>query len=339
MTIAEKNREELAKKRDEFKALSSAFLPTSIVLSAIELGVFDALASGPQPPAAVAARVQADARSVGVLLSSLAALGYVNESGGSFENGELASTYLVRGAPQYEGDSAQMSLWFMRLAAGLSDVVRTGQPRQTMEEAVGSDPHLGALIARSMDQIAPDFLPAVLEHVPVGPTDHILDIGGAAGTYAHAMVARSPGARATVAELPNAAREARALIAARGWSQVDVLACDFRHEPLGGPYSVVFLSNVLHLLDPDAAATLLKRATAALRPGGRVVIKEMLGAEEGASPAGLAAYAVLMLLVSRGGRLHPESSYRRWCKGAGLSPPDRIDCWARSSLLIAHRPG
>jgi hypothetical protein len=45
-----------------------------------------------------------------------------------------------------------------------------------------------------------------------------------------------------------------------------------------------------------------------------------------------------MLYVSKGGALHPERDYVDWCLAAGLERPRRIDCWERSSLLIARRP-
>jgi len=334
------NEAEYAQKSKEFKSLSSAFFPTAIVLGALDLGVFDALAGGARSANELASAIGADARALRPLLVALAALGYVTRQGDRFEASEFAARALVRGSAGYEGDSALMSLWFMRRAAALAEVVRRGDPGGTMEDAVRDSANHGAMIVRAMDQIAPDFAAKVRENVALEGGERVLDLGGAAGTFARALIADHPRATAVVYELPHAAEEARRIHRARGWDdRMRVTEGDFRAAPdLGGPYDVVFASNVFHLLDPAAAKELVAKIARALAPRGRLVVKDMVGREDGELPQGLATYAVLMLLISRGGALHDEASYRSWCEAAGLTSFRRVDCWERSSLLFAEKP-
>lgn len=338
MLASAMNDEEFQAQLRDFKAMSSAFFAPAIVLSALELGVFEALREATSADD-LGERLALHPASLKSLLRSLVALGYLTKRGDLFENGAFAARALVPGQPAYEGDSALMSLWFLRLAGGLSNVIRTGAPEETMEEAIGHSDSRARIVVRAMDQVARGFTAGLDANLDLRGVETVLDIGGAAGTMAHALLERCPGARATVFELPNAAAEARRLVRERGWDQrVTIIEGDFRHDALGGPYDIVLVSNVFHLLEREACAALIRKAASCLNPGGRLVIKEMLGGEDGELPRGLASYAVLMLLISRCGALYDAKTYGDWCVEAGLEVPERIDCWERSSLLISRRP-
>lgn len=321
-----------------FQELSSGFFQPAVVLNAIELGLFTALGSDWLRAAEIAERIGCKPRPTEVLLGALAAFGYVQRDEDRFANTAFGQRVLVEGSSEYQGDSALMSLWFMRQMCFVGAAVRTGEAAETFEEAVRRSPELSRTLVRAMDQVSRSFLEAVVEHVPISPGGSVLDVGGASGSYGMALVEANPGARATILELPHAAEECRRMVRDRELTdRVEVRAGDFRVGPLGEGYDVVFCSNVFHLLDPDAAESLVRRSAEALRPGGRLVIKDMIG-DPGGEARGLAVYSTLMLVISRGGALYDAETYGEWIGAAGLEPPRRIDCWERSSLLIATKP-
>jgi cyclopropane fatty-acyl-phospholipid synthase-like methyltransferase len=323
----------------DFKALSSAFYAPAIVLGAIELGVFDAIAHGAHTPDAVAGAIKADARAVKVILTNLVSYGYLSREGPSFALAPFSEKALVSSSPFYEGDSARMSCWFHRLSGSLVQAARTGQPVETYEDAVKGNPEMAAVLVRAMDQISRAFLPELVKQLPMTGVSRMLDVGGASGSYAMALLEAAPATAGVVFELPNAAKETERIIAARHFAaRVSVKRGDLRQDELGhDEYDLIFFSNVFHLLDREMAARVVAKCARALRKGGRLVIKDMIGNEQGELP-GVASYQVLMLLISRGGALHDEQSYTRWCQEAGLSAVQRNNCWERSALLISSKP-
>ena len=80
-----------------------------------------------------------------------------------------------------------------------------------------------------------------------------------------------------------------------------------------GPWDVVYIGNVLHLLGPAPAAALVERAARALAPGGRLALQEVLG---DLSPQG-PSFGVMMLVSTPGGDAWTEGDYRGWMAAAG----------------------
>jgi predicted O-methyltransferase YrrM len=324
---------------EAFKDLSSAFFPTSIVLCAIELDLFTALESCPMEAIGLAEKLAVDSRALEILMTALASLGYLECDGRIYRNTPFATRALVRGNKDYEGDSALMSLWFMRLMGGLSETVRHGYGPETFEGAVSESSAKARLLACAMDQVSRGYTTELVKMIDMKGVRRLLDVGGAAGSFAMALVRAHNDVEATVLELPHVAAEARRLITERGMQErVKVCEGDFRMVPFGENYDIVFCSNIFHLCDTQLCSILVKKAAAALNPGGRLVIKDMIPEADQPMPQHMAMFSVLMLSLSRGGKLHDEVSYTQWCIEAGLEKPKRIDCWERSSLLIARKP-
>jgi hypothetical protein len=101
-----------------------------------------------------------------------------------------------------------------------------------------------------------------------------------------------------------------------------------------GPWDAVHLGNIVHLLDRDAAAALVARAAAVLRPGGLLLIGEVLGDRSPQGPG----FGVMMLVSTPGGDAWTEEAYRAWMAAAG-APLERVvaveDGWHH--LLIGRR--
>ena len=70
-----------------------------IVLSGIELSVFDTLDAGPLTAGELARTVGADDHSIAMLLHTLAALGYVTQMGSAYSNTAITAKWLVRRSP------------------------------------------------------------------------------------------------------------------------------------------------------------------------------------------------------------------------------------------------
>src|SRR3954447_13450222 len=84
--------------------LGTAFWASKVLLSAVELDVFTALAEmGPSDADTVATRVGLHGRSAADFLDALAALGMLRRLEGTYDSTTATATYLDRNKPSYIG--------------------------------------------------------------------------------------------------------------------------------------------------------------------------------------------------------------------------------------------
>ena len=89
--------------------LSTAYWESQTLLTATRLRVFDTLADGARTADEVAAALQLDARSTGLLLRACVGLGFLKQDGGRFENAPVAATFLVSRSPAFMGNVIRYS--------------------------------------------------------------------------------------------------------------------------------------------------------------------------------------------------------------------------------------
>ena len=163
--------------------------------------------------------------------------------------------------------------------------------------------------------VAARRVPATIEAVgPPTGRGRLLDIGGAPGSYAVGFA--GAGWDVTVMDLPDTLRAGAAWLEEAG---VSLLPGDAAQGVPAGPWDVVYLGNLLHLLAPGDAALLVARAAAQIVPGGLLAVQEVLG---DLAPQG-ARFGVMMLVSTPDGDAYPEGDYRRWMT-AGRVPVERV---------------
>jgi SAM-dependent methyltransferase len=143
--------------------------------------------------------------------------------------------------------------------------------------------------------------------LPISPGEVVLDAGGGTGALAELVARHREDARVVVLDLPAvAARVPRSL----GVAAVGADLC----EPWPVRADVILLARVLHDWGDEKAAHILERARSALRPGGRIVVVEMLLDER----THRGALCDLHLLVVSGGRERTFADFERLFRQAGL---------------------
>jgi 2-polyprenyl-3-methyl-5-hydroxy-6-metoxy-1,4-benzoquinol methylase len=114
--------------------------------------------------------------------------------------------------------------------------------------------------------------PQVEAHVP--RAGRILDVGCGHGLFALYLAARAPERQVVGVDI-----DADKLLSARHAAERAGLPVMFAQSADGvlpdGPWDVITVIDVLYLLGPEVALDLVRRAAAALAPGGVVVVKEI----------------------------------------------------------------
>jgi SAM-dependent methyltransferase len=161
---------------------------------------------------------------------------------------------------------------------------------------------------RAMRDVTAPRIPEVIAAVgPAPPGGRLLDVGGAPGVHARAFAAE--GWDVTVLDLAETLAIGAPELVAAGVTPVAGDATECLPE---GPWDAVHLGNIVHLLGREAAAALVGRAAAALRPGGLLLIGEVLGDR----PQG-PGFGVMMLVSTPAGDAWTEDDHRGWMAAAG----------------------
>ena len=298
---------------DDLMAVGHGYQRSMILLAALKLGVFRALAGGECDARVLARRVGADAEKLSILLDALAALGLVGKRGRRYRNAKPARDLLLPG-PRSKESILLHHLDGWGEWGRLSATVRAGRtPRG------GAEGNWQENFIRGMEENARERAVSVAGRIPLRRGDRVLDLGGGPGTYAAAWADACPGAEITVFDTPATLRVARKILREKGASgRVRLVEGDFLEDPLGGPYDFVWISQILHAYSGPDCVKLLRRARSALVPGGRVAIQEFLLAEGKTSPPGPVFFSVHMVAVTVGGRAYTAREIAAMLRAAGF---------------------
>lgn len=244
------------------------------IMTGVELGIFDCLASSPLTIEEISTRCGTERDATSLLLDALTASGYLTRSGAHYSLKRQSRKWLLTNSPNSVRDKILLQVTEWRWLAELEEFVRTGRPldfHATMSDAERD------LYHRSMRALAGIAGREVAWRTPVPSGARLmLDLGGSHGHFAAAICRRHPKLRAHVLDLPQAIEKAAPLLAAEGLGdRVVHIAGDVTRADLGTEqYDLIFMSNLAHHLDGEENRTLAQRVARALRPRGIFVIQE-----------------------------------------------------------------
>jgi SAM-dependent methyltransferase len=293
-------------------ALHLSHLTFPSLTAADALGVFAALAESPADADELSMRLHLNRRAVRALLPMLASAGLLRQHLGRYHLAEAARNYLLPSAPCYWGPVLAL---IRDIPMAHRDVVRALQAPESLSQWNVSSPdrpsnvwtegrlppETASAIASYMQANCVLAARALADRVDLSGVSHLLDVGAGAGTFSIAFARRHPSLRCTLMDFREmcdiALRNARE---AGCWDRIDARSVDMFREPWPTGFDGVFLSNVFHDWDFETCASLARKAHAALRPGGRILIHEVLLDDTRDGPAVSVAFSMYMLLATKG---------------------------------------
>lgn len=324
----------------ELARLNSGYAESRILQAAVNLGIFDALEAGGRTAGEIAGRLGTDARATGLVLNALVAMRLVRKDGDLFKETEVSRTFLASGSPTSYAAMVRFDAALWPVWGRLDETVRTGRPARPADMFQGS-PDETALFIDAMASLvqARGDARVLADTLDLGGARRLLDVGSGPGSYPIEFCRRHPALRATIFDLPATLEVTRRHLAQAGMEdRIDLVAGDYRRDPLPAGHDVAFLSNIIHGEDEATNRDLMRNLFSALAPGGRALIKDHVTDESGTSPAPAAIFSITTLLFGHG-RDYAYGEIREWLLEAGFArveidvlPPGLI-----STLVTAHK--
>ena len=200
--------------------------------------------------------------------------------------------------------------------------LETGKPG--FDKAVGvpvfdylaAHPDEASLFSETMVGFHGDEPPAVAAAYDFSRFGTVVDVGGATGNLIAAILARHAGPRGVLFDLPHVVREAPELLRARGLAgRVSIEAGSFFETVPEGGDAYVF-SHIIHDWSEAQCLTILGHCRKAMRPGGRLLLVEMVLPDGDAFHPG--KLLDMTMLVMPGGQERTASEYGELLGKAGF---------------------
>ena len=306
-------------------AIGHGFKAAKALLSALELGLFTALAEEPFGAEALRRRLGLHARGARDFFDALVAVGLLErDESGRYSNTREAALYLDRNQPTYIGgelefvNARQFGPW-----ANLTAALRKGKPQsgaraQTNYGAYYSDPDSLENVIRGMTGGSVLAARALGQKFPWRDYRTIMDIGTAQGCLPVQIAMAHPHLTGGGFDLPPLKPYFERYVGAHGLSErLAFTPGDFFRDALPAA-DVIVMGRVLHNWDLATKRMLLAKAHAALPPGGALIVYERLIDDERRANAAALLASLNMLIMTAGGFDFTGADCIAWMEEAGF---------------------
>ncbi len=306
---------------DRIIGMASAFYDSCTLFAASDLGVFARLAEvGTADAVSLAADLHLDTRGMRLLLDACVALELLIKEGETYSNAPESSAFLVPGSPGDLSAAIRYNRDVYPAWGKLVTFVKNGTPVEQPEFHLGQDPERTKTFVMSMHYRALAIGRAVLEELDLAGCKTLLDVGGGPGTYSALISKKYPDIDCTVLDLPEVVKVAEGLIRQQGCAdRVRTLAGDYRSMEFPPGKDVINFFGMFHQESPESIQALLRKAYAALKPGGIVNVMDMMTDGTHTKPKFSALFALNMALTTEHGWVFADSELTGWMQGAGFA--------------------
>ena len=322
-----------------------AFWPAKTLLSAIELGVFTELAHGPETFAALHGRLGLHRRSARDFLDTLVALGFLLREGDSYRNTPETALFLDRSKPSYIGGILEMANHRLYPFWGhLTEALRTGLPQNELRsggtglfEALYAEPARLKEFLAGMTGVSHGANLAIARNFPWKDRQTFVDVGTAQGDLAVQVARAHPHLRGIAADLPSVATVFEEYAAANGVAdRLTFAPLDFFQQDLPKA-DVVMMGHILHDWDLPTKKMLVRKAYAALPPGGAFIVYEAIIDDDRSKNAFGLMMSLNMLIETPGGFDYTGADCAGWMKEAGFTSTRIEPLVGPDSMVIGIR--
>jgi ubiquinone/menaquinone biosynthesis C-methylase UbiE len=300
-----------------------------------ELGVADRLKSGPLTAQQLASALCVDPDALTRVLLALTPTGYFRRDRSGFFRNTPQSRALMTDHPgslrewvRYAGAPWQWKHW----GDLLETVEKGGELRcGLLFDWVETNPEIRSQFNAAMQSKAKQIDERIVELFDFSHFRRVVDVGGGNGHFAHQLVKREPGVKATVFDIPPTISSLRkACPFGPSHDRIDLAEGDFfKSVPEGG--DLYLIRHVLHNWPDSQARMILENCRKAMKPSASLLVVDMLLNQNELAPRSMDV-AMLHLL---GGRERTAEQFKALFQQAGFELTSVQRTSTPMSLLVA----
>lgn len=286
----------------DISRVAYGFIGSKALFTALQVGVFTALADGPLSARDLSAATGVAENRMATLLSALAGLGLVVTADVGWANAPAAQQYLVEGAPEAFGDYYRLQIdeliypMLQHLTAGVRGDVQGLAPGLAADQM--ADPHRAERFSRAQHAGSSGPATVLARRIDLQHSRHLLDVAGGTGAFTIQLCQTHPELRATIVDFPNVVALARQYVRDAGLEdRVQFIEGNAMDVPWPEA-DVVLMSYLLSAVAGDDIPLLLGRAATALSSGGVLLVHDFMLEDDRRGPD-LAALWFLQYLAER----------------------------------------
>ncbi|WP_328364734.1 methyltransferase domain-containing protein [Streptomyces sp. NBC_00457] len=303
-------------------ALNFGFARARALGTALELGVFTELARGPRGTEDLAGALGCDPRALGDLLAALTEFGLLTGDGRGLT--ELSRAYLVEGEPTYLGDHFTEVLGQWDRWSALTSVTRSGDRSGDFGAPASRGRHPGLFGGGFPLAVRVAF--AAVEALGLRGAGRVLDLACGGGEWGIALAAADPRAEVTAHDDPVLLGSARARAAEFGVAdRFRFVSADFAAPPFADAgFDTVVLAHAGRFAGPTATARLVRECARLLRPGGTLLLADVMRPEPGRPALSRPMLGLSLLVNTADGAVLAAEDYRALMEDAGVTAKECV---------------
>ena len=299
--------------------IALAYWESAALFAGVELDLFTAIARGHDTIASAAKAIGVSERNAERLMTALTGMTLLARNGEHFTNAPDAARFLVKDSSRYAGPWMLFTKprWerFGRLAEHL---------RSRRENVLGAYTEFTVEDARryhaATSSIGFGAGRKFCRDVDLSQRHTLLDLGGGSGAYSITAAKTWPQLRAIVFDLPPVAEVARGYIAENGVAdRVSAMAGDFTRSDFPAGVDVVLMASNLPQYEPDLIRLVVRKAFAALQPGGEMHLVGETLHDDRSGPLSATLWGLNEAIQGSTGVAHSEADVRGYMTEAGFT--------------------
>ena len=318
--------------------MSDSFMAACVLGAAAELDLFVLLAHGEATSEQVAKRTGGDCRCTEVLLDAAVSLDLLEKADGRYRTPEPLVSLLTEGN---EASILAMVRHRMNLLRGWSQLAWTAKagmpfPRQVSIRGTVAD--RDAFVA-AMHTVSGPICDDVIAAWGPPQFSHLLDVGGASGTWTMALLRAVPGSRATLFDFADAVGQAKQRIGHTEFrDRVTFASGDFYRDVLPSGADLAWVSSIVHQHGRQDNRALFRKVYAAIAPGGMIAVRDVVMDEDHTHPTFGALFAVNMIVNTDTGGTFSFEELSEDLQAVGFTNPQlAVKAEDMSSIVTATK--
>ena len=322
----------LRRKLDQVVRTLGGHIYFQTLTAAVRLDLFTRLTEkGPMTRGEIANELGLEEKPVRILLLGLVALGFLRKRGNRYAPESLATRLFSRSSPdnitaivEWQHFINYRALYHFESAiranrnVGLEEFPGT---EPTLYERLAHAPELEDIFQRAMQAISRQANDWLARYVDFSDVQLLVDVGGGNGANIVRLARANPTLRALVFDSPSVCEIARANIASEKLEdRLDAVAGNCFVDPFPAGVDCILFCHFFTIWSEDRNRELLRKAHAALPPGGTVMLFNMMQDDDETGPLTAAMGSPYFLTLATGeGMLYTWSEYETWVREAGFS--------------------